>query len=118
MAGLCELHRMFKQTEQQKVFRFWINLIKDSSVYADQILKILRSCFHEILRSELVELATYPAVRNNKDFIKYLMETYDVKTLQVYGFDVEEKYLKRKISAAPESDSTVPHHLLTSFKTK
>lgn len=88
MARLCELHKMFKPAEQQKVFRFWINLIKDSGVHVDEILKILRACFHDILRSELVELATYPTVRNNKDFIKYLTETYDLKTLQVYGFDV------------------------------
>lgn len=55
----------------------------------EHVLLILRSSFKDIQYSELASLASQPGVKNNKEFLKYLLDNYDPKTLQVYGFDLD-----------------------------
>jgi hypothetical protein len=106
MNAICELHRLFKPLEQQKVLRFWVNFIKDSLENVNEILQILRLCFHDILNPELVELASHPAVRANTPFIKYLTDNYDRKQLQVYGFDLDEPNMKPRLSRSRHDENS------------
>jgi hypothetical protein len=99
LKAIDELHRQFKPAQQQKILRFWVNFIKDNSEGANEILQVLMLCFHGGLPSELlVELAAHHSVRSNTAFIKYLLQHYDRKNLQVYGFDLDESALKARSS--------------------
>ena len=95
LKAIDELHRLFKPAQREKVLRFWVNFIKDSHEGVNEILQVLMLCFHGTLSSELlVELAAHHSVRTNGMFIKYLLQHYDRKSLQVYGFDLDESALK------------------------
>lgn len=76
-----------------------MNFIKDSRDGVNEILQVLMLCFHGALPSELlVELAAHQSVRSNSAFIKYLFQHYDRRSLQVYGFDIDESAIKARSS--------------------
>jgi hypothetical protein len=68
-----------------------------------------------MLNPELVELASYPAVRANIPFVKYLTENYDRKQLQVYGFDLDEPILKARSSRSRPDENTRQNNSMVSL---
>jgi hypothetical protein len=103
------------------VLRFWVNFIKNSPENVNEILQILRLCFHEMLGPELVELASYPTVRANIPFVKYLTDNYDRKKLQAYGFDLDESTSKARSSRSRDENvrqNNSMASLVEDFRTK
>jgi hypothetical protein len=84
------LHLNERLSYKEKAFRFWINSFNDSSAPVDEILKLIVTAYHDMIPSEMVTLARYPAVVRNKDFSSYLRGSYTEKLLTVYGFKLQD----------------------------
>lgn len=123
LKAIDSLHRLFKPVQQHKLLRFWVNSIKDSPDCVNEILQVLMLSFRGGFSSELlVELATHQSVRSNAAFLKCLLENYDRKSLQVYGFDLGESAIKPRLSHSRRNENYPTNNgvemMLESFRTK
>ena len=57
---------------KEKAFRFWINSFNDSNAPIDEILHMMIHSCADMIPSEMVKLARFPAVVKNVEFNKYL----------------------------------------------
>lgn len=83
---------------KEKAFRYWINSFNDADAPIDEILHVMIKSCADMIPSEMVVLARFPAVVKNYQFNEYLRANFSEKLLTVYGFKMPD--LKKKSAKA------------------